>query len=148
MKRYVLDSNLFIAAARDREEADDLRAFSSWRLPHLYLHAVVVQEILAGAITTEWRKEVERSILAPYEKRGRLVTPSYRAWKRSGEVLAELLRTKKLSRRGVDRSFLNDLLIATSCKEAGFTVITSNTKDFKLISEVERVSFVEPWPRV
>ncbi|MEX0892810.1 MAG: type II toxin-antitoxin system VapC family toxin [Gemmatimonadota bacterium] len=147
MKRYVLDSNLFIAAARDRDKAEELRAFSAWRLPQLHLHAVVAQELIAGATTAKWGHELDRSIIAPYEKRGRIVTPTYRAWKRSGEVLSELIRMKKLARNGVARSFLNDLLIATSCREAGFTLITTNTKDFDLISEVAPFAFLPPWPK-
>ena len=146
MKRYVLDSNLFIAAARDREKAEELSAFSSSHLPHLHLHAVVAQEILAGATSAEWRRELERGIVGPYERRGRIITPDYRAWKRSGEILADLIRTKRLPSGGVGRSFLNDLLIATSCREAGCTLITSKTKDFELIAEQESFSFMRSWP--
>lgn len=147
MRRFVLDTNLFIEAARDETRAEELSAFSSAFLPRLYLHAVVVQEILAGAVTPEWRRDVERGLVAPYERRGRIVTPTYRAWKRSGEVIAQLVGSRKLSPSGVRPSLRNDVLLAASCRESGFVIITSNESDFELISGVEPVRFVPPWPK-
>jgi predicted nucleic acid-binding protein len=38
-------------------------------------------------------------------------------------------------------------LLATSCRDAGMTVVTTNTKDFELIAQVEPVRFSAPWPR-
>ena len=147
MKRYVLDTNLFIDAARDRTKAEELAAFSSAFLPQVHLHSVVVQELLAGAISSEWRRDIERGLVGPYERRGRVLTPSYRAWKRSGEVVAELIEAKRLSASGVPRSFLNDVLLATSCREEGFTLVTRNLKDFELIAQVEPIRFEPPWPK-
>lgn len=147
MRRYVLDTNLFIEAARDRQKAEELSAFSSAFLPQLHLHAVVVQDLLAGATSPEWRREIERGVVAPYERRGRVVTPSYRAWKRSGEIIAELVEERKLSPGGIRRSFANDALLAASCREEGFVLITGNARDFELIAGVEPVRFVEPWPK-
>jgi len=146
LKRYVLDTNLFIDAARDPAKAEELAAFSSAFLPQLHLHAVVVQELLAGATNSQWRRDIDRGLIAPYERRGRVLTPSYRAWKRSGEVIAELIGAKRLSPSGIRRSFLNDVLLATSCREEGFSLVTGNVKDFELIAEVEPVRFVAPYP--
>ena len=146
MTRYVIDTQLFIEAARDRKRADELAAFSSAFLPRLLLHAVVVQEMLAGATSRKWIKEVERGVIGPYERRGRIITPSRQAWKRSGEVVSELVATKKLSPSGIRRSFVNDVLLAASCREEGVVLITRNAKDFALIGTVEPVRFVEPWP--
>ena len=146
MTRWVLDTQLFIEAARHREAAEQLSAFSSAFLPRLHLHAVVVQEMLAGATSREWRREILRGIVAPYERRGRTVTPSYRSWRRSGEILAELLEQRRITPGGIRRSFLNDVLLAVSCREEGLTVITRNAKDFQLIGSVEPVRFVDPWP--
>lgn len=63
-----------------------------------------------------------------------------------GEIVAELVRSKKLSGIGVRSSFLNDALIAASCRESGVTLIMNNTDDFERIASVERLRFVEPWP--
>jgi predicted nucleic acid-binding protein len=144
--RYVLDSNLYIDAARDRQKAHDLAEFVSAVLPYLHLHAIVVQELLAGAISKRWQREIEEGLLSPFERRGRVVVPSFRAWKRSGEIVAELLRKGKLSRDGTRPSFLNDVLLAASCREAGVILLTRNKRDFARIAEVEPVRFGAPWP--
>ena len=143
---YVLDTNIYIAAARDRAFGAELVQFAGSYLPQLHLHAVVVQELMAGAIHEEARKRLDRELIQPFEKRGRIVVPSYRAWKRSGEIVAALLKKKALTVGGVPRSFSNDALLASSCREEGLTLITRNAIDFRRIATVEQVGFLEPWP--
>jgi predicted nucleic acid-binding protein len=147
VRPYVLDSNLYIEASRNPEKAKELAAFSTTRLPRLFFHAVVAQEIIAGATTSAWRTEIERNIVGPFERRGRLVTPSFRAWKRSGEIISELIEKRRLPRGGVPRSFLNDVLLAASCREEGLTLVTKNTSHFELIADVEDVQYLPPWPK-
>ncbi len=147
MKRYVLDTNVFIDAMRDRGKAEELEAFSSAFLPFLHLHAVVAQELLAGAVTPRWRREIEAALIDPFERRGRVVVPSLAAWKRSGEIVSELVARKSLTAGGVPRSFLNDALLAASCREQGLTLVTRNRSDFALIATLEPVDWTEPWPR-
>jgi predicted nucleic acid-binding protein len=72
--------------------------------------------------------------------------PTYKAWRRSGEVVAELIRARRLSRTGMKPSFLNDVLLAASCREHGVTLITRNRADFEMIATVEPVQFTDPWP--
>ena len=146
MTRYVLDTNLYVEAVRDRSAAAGLAQFSSMYLPQIHLHAVVAQELMIGAINASARKQLDRDLVQPFERRGRVIVPGYRAWKRSGEVIAELTELKALSRGGVARSFLNDVLLAVSCREEGFTIITPNTADFARIQKVEAVRYVAPWP--
>ena len=148
MTRFVLDSNLYIEAIRDRSKAAALSEFTAVSLPRLLLHAVVVQELLAGAISTTSRRAVDRDLVQPFERRGRLLTPSYGAWRRSGEIVAALIERGEPSTGGVPRSFLNDAVIAASCREAGVTLITRNQRDFERIREVDGLSFVDPWPRL
>lgn len=147
MKRFVLDTNLFIDAARDRAKGKELATFSAAFLPKLHLHAVVVQELLAGAVSAEWRREIGRALVSPFERRGRIVTPDYASWKRAGEIISELIERRRMSSAGIGRSFLNDVLLAVSCGANGLTLITKNTADFELIGEVEAVRFVKPWPK-
>jgi predicted nucleic acid-binding protein len=144
--RFVLDTNVYIEAARNRTKAEELEAFASAALPFLFLHVIAAQEMLAGAVTADSQRDIQRGLIKPFERRNRILTPSSRAWLRSGEIVAELVRSKRLSRSGVKPSFLNDALIAASCREAGLTLITNNTADFEKISSVEPVRFVEPWP--
>lgn len=146
MTRYVLDTNIYIEAVREETKAEELKRFSSAFLPFLFLHAVVVQELLAGALTARGKKQLDESLVTPFEKRGRLVVPSYRAWKRSGEIVAELVTRKELSPGNFKRSFLNDAVLAASVREAGLTLVTLNQEDFRLIAKVEPFQFIKPWP--
>lgn len=146
MTRYVLDSNIYIEASRNRRKAAGLVEFTMAKLPQILLHAVVVQEILAGAVSETARRNAYRDLVEPFERRGRLLAPSYTAWRRSGEIIAALIARGELSVGGIPRSFANDTLIAASCREAGVTLITENVRDFKRIQIVERIEFAEPWP--
>ena len=146
MTRYVLDTNVFIAADRDPEWARALERFSMTHLPFLHVHAVVAQELLAGAVDRRREKLIEESLVAPFEGRGRIVTPSFRAWKEAGRILARLVQKKLLSPGGFKRSFLNDCLLAVSCREEGLTLVTRNREDFDLIRRVHVFSYAEPGP--
>jgi predicted nucleic acid-binding protein len=144
--RYALDTSLYIAADRHIKRAEDLERFTTAYLPSIHLHAVVVQELLAGAIDKSREQLVEESLISPFERRGRIVTPSFSAWKEAGQILSRLIQKRVLSPGGFKRSFLNDCLLAASCREDGITLITTNRVDFELIRKVHPFEFVEPWP--
>jgi predicted nucleic acid-binding protein len=101
---------------------------------------------LAGAIDKSREQLVEESLISPFERRGRIVTPSFSAWKEAGQILSRLIQKRVLSPGGFKRSFLNDCLLAASCREDGITLITTNRVDFELIRKVHPFEFVEPWP--
>jgi predicted nucleic acid-binding protein len=147
VKKYVLDTNVYITAARDEEFGAEVAQFVGGFLPQIYLHAVVVQELTRGAINASARRRLDQDVIQPFEKRGRIVVPRYTAWKRSGEVVAELVDRKRVSAGGVLQSFVNDALLAVSCREEGMTLITMNAVDFARIALVEKISFEMPWPR-
>lgn len=141
--KFALDTNLIIDGLRDSEANLVLEDFHREFAPFLYLSAVVAHELRAGARPLD-RKRLEKALLAPYERRGRLFTPTSTAWSRAGDVLWELGDRDNIRR--TSRSFENHVLIALSCREAGITLITSNTRDFARIAEVSPVDFMEPWP--
>ena len=143
----MLDTNIFIRADRDRAWAEQLVAFYAAFLPTTFFHAVVVQELLLGAVDARRGRALYEGYVAPFEARGRIVTPSCTGWRRSGEVVAALVQRRRLSPGGFGRSFLNDVLLAVSCREAGVVLITSNVSDFSRIRSVEPFRFVTPWPR-
>lgn len=89
---------------------------------------------------------MERGLVRPFEKRGRVVTPTFGTWKRAGSIMARLVEAKRMSRGGFGRSFVNDCLLGASCREEGLTLITRNTRDFGLIREVEEFDLVDSWP--
>ena len=146
MTRFVLDSNLYIEAIRDATKAPGLAEFTVASLAQIILHAVVVQELLAGAVSESARRDVYRDLVQPFERRGRILTPSYHAWRRSGEIVATLIDRGELTVGGVPRSFTNDAVLAASCREEGVTLITRNRRDFERIQRLERFRFVDPWP--
>lgn len=146
MRPYVLDTNIYIRSVRSEAGAHALEAFSSAFAPALYLHAVVAMELLAGATSASLRRKTESSFIRPFERRRRVFAPGLAAWKRAGEIVAELIGARKLSPSGVSRSFVNDCLLAASAREHGFVLVTENTRDFQLIATVSPFEFVAPWP--
>lgn len=141
--KFALDTNIIIDGLRDAEAGLALETFHSELAPFLYLSTVVAHELRAGARPRDLRR-VEKLLFGPFERRGRVFAPTYAAWNRAGDVLRELGNRDNV--RGVSRSFGNDVLIALSCREAGVTLVTSNTRGFARIAEVSHVDFMEPWP--
>lgn len=146
MPRFVIDTNLYVEADRDLARAEELERFSTAYLPFIHFHAVVAQELLAGTIDRRREKLVEESLIQPFERRGRVLTPSFAAWKAAGRILSQLVQRKLMSSGGFKRSFLNDCVLAASCREVGATLVTLNRDDFRIIEKVMRFEFTEPWP--
>ncbi len=146
MRKYVLDTNLYIDAARSTEKGRELAGFYARHLPSTYLHATVAQELLAGGRDRAARRRIEAELVLPFERRNRIVTPTWTAWKKVGELLAELSERGMLSLAHLGASFLNDAQIAASCREAGLTLVTRNTSDFERIRTVLPFELLPPWP--
>ena len=146
MTKYIIDTNLYVEAQRNPAAAALLERFYANFLPFTFLSAVVAQELLLGAGNRDRGRRIRQTYLEPFERRGRLVTPRYASWKRSGEVVAALVHSRVTSSDGYTRSFLNDVLLAVSCREAGMTLVTANLTDFEHIRQMERFNFVPPWP--
>lgn len=142
-RRYAVDTNLYIDAMRTPEANAALCAFHEAYAPFEHLSAVVVQELRAG-VRGQAATRLESVIVAPFERRGRVFTPSYAAWKESGRVLAELVGGADW--RSVTRSFVNDVLLAMSCREAGVVLVTTNLRDCSRIKAVRSFDYVAPWP--
>lgn len=146
MPKYLLDTSLYVYATRDDRWNDELDAFYWAQAPFVYLHSVVAGELLAGALHPDLERRTQERFIEPFEATRRVITPSHAAWKRAGQVVAQLVRDRKLSPNGIRRSFLNDCLIAASAREHGLVVVTDNTRDFDLIRTVLHIECVPPWP--
>jgi predicted nucleic acid-binding protein len=144
--KYVLDTNLYIEASRSDEAADALNAFQQRSLPRIHLHSVVAQELLAGAVRPDVERRLLTRLVRPFEAVGRVITPTHRTWTRAGQIIAQLVRERRLSPGGVARSFVNDCLLAASAREHGFVLVTRNVADFELIRSVEALEVAAPWP--
>ncbi len=145
-RKYTLDTNLFIHAFRDPAANAALQLFHTAFAPFEYLSAVVVQELRAGAQAEGAAVRLQQLLFDPFEQRGRLITPSYTAWKRAGDVLAALARAERLELRPLSKGFANDVLLAVACREAGVTLVTESRDDFERIARVAPFDFVDPWP--
>jgi predicted nucleic acid-binding protein len=146
VRRFVLDTSVFVTAARDPAFAAELERFTSAHLPRLHLSAVVAQEMLAGAVDATRERLIRRALIEPWERRGRVLTPSFGAWARAGAIMARLVQKGHLSPGGFARSFTNDCLIAASCMEHGAILVTFNRRDFDLIAKVEALGVSAPFP--
>lgn len=141
--KFALDTNVIIDGLSDPGGWSAMDLFHAEFAPFVYLSAVVAHELRVGARAGD-AKRVEKNLFAPFERRGRMFFPTDAAWSRAGDVLRELRDQSNMP--AVSRSFGNDVLIALSCREAGVTLVTSNTRDFARIAAVTPVDFVEPWP--
>jgi predicted nucleic acid-binding protein len=145
-RKYVLDTNCFVDASRSDDEARAFAEFCAWAAPGLYLSTVVAAELRAGAGSARDRRTLDRQVLSPYVRRGRLVNPSRAAWETLGTTLATLVEKKGLVLRDVRRSFVFDILIARSCREIGATLVSRNSTDLARIGTVFRFDHVTPYP--
>lgn len=145
-RKYALDTNLFIQGFRDENSNLDLQRFHALFAPFEYLSAVVAQELRSGTRSPGDRRTLEKNVLNPFVRRGRVLVPSEKAWNDSGDVLAELARTEGLEIAKASKAFGNDILLALSCRETGTVLVTENTWDFKRISKILPFEFVPPWP--
>jgi predicted nucleic acid-binding protein len=145
-RKILLDTNCFIGAGASDTAAAAFDAFTARAAPRLYLSAVVAAELRAGSTRPAERRRLEGDVFQPYERRGRIVTPSEAAWRGLGETLATLVRTEGLELRTVKRSFIFDILIAWSCREVGALLVSANLRDLERIARVCRFDFAAPYP--
>lgn len=146
VRKYVLDSNCYIDASRDPRELVELKQFSNWSAPGLFLSSVVAAELRAGAGSRVDRRKLEEDIFGPFVRRGRVITPSAAAWDALGLTLASLRRQDGLQLAQVRRSFTFDVLLAYSCREGGAVLVTRNARDMERIGRVFAFDFTAPYP--
>ena len=143
-RRHAIDTNLYIDALRTDDGMSALSAFQSAYTGFIVMSAVVVQELRAGARAGAGAQVLESTVIAPFERRQRIITPTYWAWKECGRVLSELVGKGDSS--SLARSFVNDVLLAMSCREAGIVLVTRNLRDCERIARVRKFDFGAPWP--
>lgn len=144
--KYVVDSNLFIDAFREPAANAALQRFHHAFAPFEYLSAVVAHELEGGVRSPRARRQLRRYVTEPFVRRGRVLNPSFTAWELAGAAIAKLVARGAVGQ--VTRAFGNDVLLATSCREAGATLVTNNLRDFERIAEVISLRFVPAWPAV
>jgi predicted nucleic acid-binding protein len=144
--KYTLDTNIFVDGFRGEEAQAEVFAFLKRALPFTYLSAVVMQELAAGARTTEAARDVQQGVFNPFERRRRVFAPSAAAFVESGRVLAAVAKREGWQLLDKNRSLLNDALIAASCREQGITLITRDGDFKRLAAFVKGFHYAAPWP--
>jgi predicted nucleic acid-binding protein len=144
--KYALDTNIFIDGFRSEEAQAQVFAFLNRALPFTYLSAVVMQELAAGARTTEAARELQRGVFDPFERRRRVFAPSPTAFIQSGRALAAVATREGWQLLDENPSLLNDALIAASCREQGITLITKDGDFNRLAPLVKGFRHAAPWP--
>lgn len=106
----------------------------------IYMSAVVLQELVAGADDASRIKDFERS-RHEFRKSNRLLVPTEEDWWQAGLALNALQRGRRSKKTGkipkisvAERyRIINDVLIARTAKRAGVMVVTDNVNDFMKI---------------
>lgn len=138
---YTLDTNVWIDALRHPRELDRLKGFLAWALPATTLSTVVVAELLAGARSEEARRALDSDVLEPFARRGRLIAPSVAAWRRAGVLLGTL------GPRRAHAGWQNDVLLACTARELGWTLITRDADLVGLAKQIRGLRVEVPYPR-
>ena len=124
----------------DRRRWSSLRNFSNGRCRTPRCPASWPASCWPGARTDSARRLVERELLGAFERRGRIVAPSAVAWAKTGLVLGRATTV------AIGASWQNDLLLAHTAREFGWTLITRD-KDFARIrSFVKGLKIEAPFP--
>lgn len=146
LRKFVLDTNCFIDAARTDTGAAVFAEFCARAAPRLYMSTVVAAELRAGAGNARERRTLDRRVVSPYVRRRRLVNPSAAAWEALGTTLARLVENEGLVLGEVRKSFVFDILVAWSCREIGAVLVSGNKTDLSRIAKVFPFDFVAPYP--
>lgn len=136
-RKIIFDTNVYIEAIQGGLEADTYQLLLA-ALPRTYLSAVVAQELDTGALDPFGERLVELFVRQT-EKTGRMVIPTYRDWKQTGKILAQISRQEPNQRSRIPR-LVNDVLLAMCALQIGATLFTFNGRDFSLIARYKKFS--------
>ncbi len=138
-RKSIYDTSVYIHAIRNRAYYETLLPHFTRLLPTTYLCAVVAQELKAGCRTTSARGRVE-AFLKPFRHTGRLVTPAFRDWEETGDLLARLLIERPNLKDKLPQ-LINDILIALCGVRVGAVIYTANGEDFALVKRYKRFHY-------
>lgn len=145
---YVIDTNLYIRALHDPAFAIELEAFQQAALTRLWLSAVVAFEVVVGARSDTHANDYERWMLRPFRSRNRVLVPDGAAWQLVAWMDREIRALGGFEGKLGQRSFLNDMLIAATCRQVGATLLTANRTDYEVLNGVVGVRFMTSFPAV
>lgn len=137
--KALLDTNVLIGFFLNPNQKEEFEARTL--RPQIFMSSVVAMELFAGCRTNLQQRELA-SLLKPFERAGRMLTPTHACFSEAGRVLAGL------GADGVQaverRSLVNDVLIAVTAARNGVVVVTANVKDFSRIERHTPVRWMLP----
>lgn len=144
VRKYIIDTNCYIDAARDAAFAESLAEFAMRVAPGLHVSSVVLAELEAGLRGGRERKVFQREFVQLFASFRRIVVPGETAWRDLGSLLGELRGAGGGEGEFVRRSFAFDVLLAASCREIGATLVTRNARDFRVIARHIAIDYIAP----
>jgi predicted nucleic acid-binding protein len=138
--KHLIDTDLYIDLIQSGITLPLIREIYDKDTPGIYFSSVVAQELLAGARSPAGRRRVE-ILYRPFERVGRVVTPSHSQWKDAGGILAKVLDDRPDLKNKLP-ALVNDCLLALSARSLGATLYTRNRDDFILLQSVRSFSLV------
>jgi predicted nucleic acid-binding protein len=138
--KHLIDTDLYIDLIQSGITLPLIREIYDKDTPGIYFSSVVAQELLAGARSPAARKRVE-ILYRPFERVGRVVTPSHSQWKDAGGILAKVLDDRPNLKTKLP-ALVNDCLLALSARSLGASLYTRNRDAFILLQSVRSFSLV------
>lgn len=80
-------------------------------------------------------------LFRPFERVGRVVTPTHSHWKDAGLIIAQVLRDRPDLRNKL-QALVNDCLLALSARSLGATLYTRNRDDFSVLQRQRSFSLI------
>ena len=140
MAKHLIDSDLYIDLIQSRTTLPILRELYENDAPGIYFSSIVIQALLAGARGPRARTQVE-TLYRPFERAGKIVTPTHSQWKDTGDMLAKAL-TMRPDLKNKLPTLVNDCLLALSARSIGATLYTRNRDDFMVLKRLRAFSLV------
>jgi len=138
--KHLIDTDLYIDLIQTGGTVPIVRELYEKDAPGIYFSSVVAQELLAGARSPAGKRHIE-TLLAPFERARRIVTPAHREWKEAGDMLARILDRRPDLKTKLP-TLVNDCLLALTARAIGATLYTRNRDDFVTLRQVRPFSLV------
>jgi predicted nucleic acid-binding protein len=138
--KHLLDTDLYLDLIQNGTTLPLIHELYEADAPGIYFSSVVIQELLAGVRSQAGRKNVE-VLFQPFERVGRVVTPTPMHWKDAGNVLAKILEDRRDLKTKLP-ALVNDCLLALTARSIGATLYTRNREDFTLIRSIRSFSLI------
>jgi predicted nucleic acid-binding protein len=140
MTTSLIDADVYIDFLQSGRFHSEIARLYAEHTPGIHFSSVVIEELLAGAISPHEQKNVELLYL-PFERARRVVAPSHTHWRDTGNLLARIFREQPSYRSKLPH-LVADCLIGLSARAIGATVYTRNRADFELLQRFRHFSLV------